>query len=299
MKRIKKDETIAIKASKRALITNIILSVIKILSGVFATSLAMISDGIHSLSDVFSTLIVIIGVKMASRKADKDHPYGHERFECVAAIILSIILFGTGLYIGINGIMKIFSSDTNKFLVPGILALIVALISIVVKEIMYRYIKDVSKKLDSPALLAEAWHHRSDALSSIGSFVGILGARAGFPSLDTAASVIISFFIIKVAFDIFKSSINKMTDTACDEEMEKAISDAILKNEDVLGIDKIKTRQFGNRIYIDIEISCNGNASLNETHNVAHEVHDYIENNFPKVKHCMVHVNPAIITKKD
>ena len=140
--------------------------------------------------------------------------------------------------------------------------------------------------------MADAWHHRSDALSSVGSFIGIIGARIGFPILDPIASVIICAFILKAAIDIFVSSIDKMTDHACDAETAEKILYLVKNQEGVLGVDQLKTRLFGDKIYVDIEICADGEKTLNETHAIAQAAHDKIEQEFPKVKHCMVHINP-------
>lgn len=274
------------------IIWNIILSAFKLFAGIFAASSAMISDAVHSASDVFSTIIVIIGVRISSRASDKEHPYGHERFECVAAVLLSFILFFTGLGIGWSGLRKIADADASSLSVPGVLALIAAVTSIVIKELMYWYTRHFAKQIDSSALMADAWHHRSDALSSIGSFVGILGARLGFPVLDPIASVVICIFILKASIDIFRNSIDKMTDHACDDETVEQIRELIVTQEGVLGIDQLKTRIFGDKIYVDVEICADGQKTLNETHQIAQATHDEIEAAFPKVKHCMVHVNP-------
>jgi len=206
---------------------------------------------------VFSTFIVIIGVKIANKESDESHPYGHERMECVAAIILAIILCITGVGIGYSGIMKISLGDNSGFVIPSVLALIAAIISIIVKEGMYWYTRAAAKKINSGALMADAWHHRSDSLSSIGSFIGILGARMGFPILDPIASVVICIFIVKASCDIFIDEINKMTDKSCDNETIEKISNLIKEEEGVLGIDSIKTRLFGDKMYVDIEIQAN------------------------------------------
>lgn len=291
----KTNEQIAIRVSQNTIIGNAILSGFKLFAGLFAHSAAMISDAVHSLSDVLTTLIVIVGVKLSNKKDDKDHQYGHERMECVAAIILSVVLFAVGLLIGWDGIQRILDGNYEEISVPGLLALIAAIISIVVKEAMYWYTLAAAKKIDSGSLKADAWHHRSDAFSSIGSFAGILGARLGFPILDPVACVIICAFILKVAIDIFRESIGKMTDKACDDTVVDAIRDIVLAQELVQGIDQIKTRLFGDRIYVDIEIKADGDYTLNEAHDIAQNVHDAIEYQFPKVKHCMVHVNPVNI----
>ena len=286
-------QKVANKVSGVSIIGNVLLSVVKLLAGIIAHSNAMISDAIHSASDVFSTVVVIIGIKLASRESDREHPYGHERLECVAAIVLAMILFLTGLGIGAEAFKNITSGNYNNLQVPGVLALFAAILSIASKEGMYWYTRYYAKKIDSSALLADAWHHRSDAFSSIGALIGIAGARLGFPVMDSVASLVIFVFIVKAALDIFKDAMDKMVDHSCDEETEKQLYDCVMKNEDVMGIDLLQTRMFGNKIYVDVEIQADGSYTLQEAHDIAEAVHDEIEQNFPKVKHIMVHVNPA------
>lgn len=287
---MKNNEKIAIKVSVISIILNCLLTLIKFISGVISKSSAMISDSVHSLSDVLSTFVVIIGVKISNKKADSDHPYGHERIECVSAIILSGMLFIVGALIGINGIKNV--TNSSNLVMPGVLALIASIISIISKEAMYQYTIRVSKKINSAALKADAWHHRSDALSSIGSFIGILGSRLGFKVFDPLASVIISLCIIKVSIDIFKDAIDKMIDKSCDKEVIDKVISVIENNESVKNIDDIKTRQFGNKAYVDVEISVDENLLLKDAHRIAEEIHDSVENEINIVKHCMVHVNP-------
>lgn len=286
-------QKIANKVSFVSIIGNIILSIMKLLAGIIAHSNAMISDAIHSASDVFSTFVVIIGIKLASKKPDKEHPYGHERMECVAAVILAVVLLITGLGIGMDALKDILKGNYSTLQVPGILALVAAIVSIVFKEAMYWYTRYYAKKIDSSALMADAWHHRSDAFSSIGALIGIGASRLGFPIMDSIASLVIFIFIAKAAYDIFKDAMAKMVDHSCDAETEKQIHDKVLENEYVKGIDMLQTRVFGNKIYVDIEIAADGAISLQEAHNIAEAVHDDIEQSFPKVKHIMVHVNPA------
>ena len=284
---------VANRVSLVTIIGNVVLSVIKLLAGIIAHSSAMISDAVHSASDVFSTFVVIIGIKLASKKPDKEHPYGHERMECVAAIVLAMVLFITGLGIGLEAVKNIIHGNYGDLQVPGVLALIAATVSIVSKEAMYWYTRHYAKKIDSSALMADAWHHRSDAFSSIGALIGIGGARLGYPVMDSIASLVIFVFIIKAAYDIFKEAIDKMVDHSCDEETERQIYECVMKNENVMGIDLLQTRIFGNKIYVDIEIQADASYTLKEAHDIAEEVHEDIEHNFPKVKHIMVHVNPA------
>lgn len=287
------NEKIVMRVSVNSMIVNVLLSIGKVLAGVIARSGAMISDGIHSASDVFSTFVVMIGYKMSAKESDANHQYGHERIECVAALLLAIILCGTGIAIGYGGVQKIIHAEEANLVMPGILALVAAFVSIIVKEGMYWYTRAAAKKVNSGALMADAWHHRSDALSSIGSMVGILGARLGYPICDPLASVIICVFIVKAAYDIFKDAIDKMMDTACDVETMNKMRTVILTQAGVVGIDQIQTRLFGARIYVDVEIAADGNMSLNEAHGIAEQVHEAIEKNFEDVKHCMVHVNPV------
>lgn len=286
-------EKVAMKVSFVSIVTNVILSVFKLFAGIFAHSGAMVSDAIHSASDVFSTFVVIIGIKISSKESDKEHPYGHERMECVAAIVLATILAITGLGIGSSAAEKLIAGHYETLVVPGTLALIAAILSIVVKEAMFWYTRIHAKRIDSGALMADAWHHRSDALSSVGALIGIGGAQLGFPVMDAIASLVICIFILKAAYDIFKDAISKMVDRACDEETEEQLKNCALAQDGVLGIDLLHTRTFGNKIYVDIEISADGSMSLFEAHNIAEQVHDSIEQSFPKVKHIMVHVNPS------
>lgn len=286
-------EQVAMKVSLVSIISNLILTIFKLFAGFFAHSSAMVSDGIHSASDVFSTFIVIIGVKLAAKESDKEHPYGHERLECVAAIILATILMITGLGIGYSAIRTIIAGNYHALSIPGTLALLAAIISIIIKEAMFWYTKINAKRVESSALMADAWHHRSDALSSVGALIGIAGARLGYPILDTIASIVICIFIAKAAIDIFIDAVNRMIDQSCDEETEQQMRDCALEQEGVLGVDLLRTRVFGNKIYVDMEISADGNKPLIETHETAEQVHNRIEEAFPKVKHIMIHVNPV------
>lgn len=275
-----------------AIVSNVALAVLKLFAGIVAHSSAMISDAIHSASDVFSTFVVLIGVKLAAKEPDKEHPYGHERLECVAAIILSAILLATGLGIGIKAANAIWHGAYETLPVPGLLALIAAGISIAVKEGMFWFTRHYAKKINSSALMADAWHHRSDSLSSIGALIGIGGALLGFPIMDSVASLVIFIFIAKAAFDIFRDAVDKMLDRSCDEETEESIREIVLANDRVMGIDLLQTRMFGSEFYVDVEIAVHGGYSLKEAHDIAQEVHDEIESRFDNAKHVMIHVNP-------
>ena len=287
------NQKVANKVAVITIIGNVLLSVIKLLAGIIAHSGAMISDAVHSASDVFSTFVVIIGIRMSSKEPDKEHPYGHERLECVAAILLAMVLFITGLGIGAEALKNILHGNYDALQTPRILALIAAIVSIVSKEGMYWYTRYYAKKIDSSALMADAWHHRSDAFSSIGALIGIGGARLGYPVMDSVASLVIFVFIIKAALDIFKDAMDKMVDHSCDEETEERMKNVISEVKGVKGIDLLQIRLFGSKMYVDIEISAEGDISLTEAHEIAEDVHHTVENSFRDVKHCMVHVNPV------
>ena len=288
-----REQAIAMRVSTVSIIVNLALSLFKLIAGIAAHSGAMVSDAVHSASDVFSTFIVMIGVTISGKESDKEHPYGHERLECVASLLLAMVLALTGLGIGKTGVEKILGGEAAGLAVPGLLALIAAVSSVAVKEWMYWYTRAAAKKINSGALMADAWHHRSDALSSIGAFIGILGSRMGYPILDPIASLVICLFILKAAYDIFQDALAKMVDKACPEEVVNQMREIILAQEGVEGIDDIKTRLFGAKMYVDVEISVDGDKTLRAAHEIANRVHDAIEEAFPEVKHCMVHENPT------
>ncbi len=289
------NEKKVLNVSLASVVVNLALSLLKLFAGVFAHSGAMISDAIHSASDVFSTIIVMIGVKISSKEADADHPYGHERFECVAAFLLSVFLAATGYEIGKEGVLKIVSGEWSQVPVPGILALAAALLSIIIKEGMFQITAHYAKVTNSTALMADAWHHRSDALSSVGALLGIFFARCGYPIMDSVAEVVICLFIFKAAYEIFMDATDKMVDHACPEDVEAEMRKLVLETDGVEGIYKMKTRLFGSRMYLDLEIEADENLSLREAHEIAEHVHRKMEASYKDLKHCMVHVNPKCI----
>ena len=290
-KKAEEFQTAATRVSLVSMITNVILTLLKLAAGLLAHSGAMISDAVHSASDIFSGLIVLLGVKISTKEPDEQHPYGHERYECVAALLLSGILAVVGGAIGIGAVKDIISGKTAE--IPGLLALIAAVVSIAVKESLFWYTRGYAKKYRSTALHAEAWHQRSDALSSIGALIGIAGARMGVPVMEPIASLIIALFILRVAIRIFKEAIDQMVDHSCNEEAEEAFRTTALEQPGVMGVELLRTRMFGNRVYVDLEIAADPNLTLAAAHEIAEDVHDAIEKTFPEVKHIMVHVNPA------
>ena len=286
-------KAVATRVSTVSIIINLLLAGFKFIAGVVGHSGAMISDAVHSSSDVVGSLIVIIGVRMSEKASDADHPYGHERMEDVASLILAGILFVAGLSIGKEAMLSILDGSYQTSVSPGVLALVAAIVSIVIKEGMFWYTWLNAKKISSGALKAEAWHHRSDALSSVGALIGIGGALLGVRIMEPIASIIICLFILKVAIDIFREATDRMVDHACDSETEENIRRCAEEQEGVIKVDMLRTREFGRKIYVDLEISADGSITLRQGHDIAQQVHDKIESTFPNVKHIMVHVNPA------
>ena len=287
-------QTIVNRVTSIGIIGNVILSLFKFLAGIFGHSSAMVSDAIHSLSDVLATFIAWLGIRLSMQAPVREHRYGHERLECVASLLLGTILFGTGLMIGLSGLKTILAGHYEELQAPECIALIAAVVSIATKEGMFWYTRHYAKVLNSAAFMADAWHHRSDALSSIGSLIGIGGAMLGFPILDPLASVAIAVCIIKVAYDILKDAVSKMLDTACSSEYEKKLADFISAQDGVDRLDVLHTRMFGNKIYIDAEISVDGDKSLTDAHEIAESVHTQVEKHFDNIKHIMIHVNPMV-----
>lgn len=279
---------IGLKVSKNTIIGNAILAIIKVSVGLFSRSNAMIADGIHSFSDVISTIGVIIGLKLSSKPDDKGHPYGHERIESLCSLFLALMLLAVAIgisYAGINNIL------TGNISIPGFAAILAALLSIVSKEWMYFYTIKYARLINSASLKADAWHHRSDSLSSIGALIGIIGARMGFPILDSLVSLVISALIIKVAYDIGKESISQLIDTSANDDIINEITEKITSINGVKKIDTLKTRLHANKIYVDVEISVDSTISVKNGHDIAINVHNLIEEN-TLIKHCMVHINP-------
>ena len=290
----KPDETTVIrKLSLVGIIGNVFLSAFKFIAGIMGNSSAMVSDAVHSLSDVFATFIAFLGVRFGRREADASHPYGHERIESLAAIVLGLILLVTGVGIGWVGLEKILAGNYESLPIPGMIALVAAIVSIAVKEGMFWYTRHWARVIRSSAFEADAWHHRSDAMSSIGALVGVGGSMLGYPVLDPIASVVICPFILKQGISIIYDALKKMLDTSCGEQFEKEVRQLVDAENQVERIDMLRTRMFGDKVYIDMEIAIDGSMQLTDAHAIAERVHDDIEHAFPEVKHVMIHVNPA------
>lgn len=283
------DYKLGVKTSWITVIVNVVLSAIKIIAGIIGNSSAMIADGVHTLSDVLTTFVVLLGLKVSSKEADEEHPYGHEKYESVFAKILSILLLLTGVLIGYEAIKILISGE---FKTPKSIALAAAFLSIITKEGMYWYTIKVAKKIKSISMEADAWHHRSDVYSSIGTFVGILGAKLRFPALDPIAGIIVSIFVIKVGVELYIKSVKELVDESASADIINSIRLKTNEVNGVRGIKNLKTRVFGNKIYVDIEILVDSSISVKSGHDISERVHDKLEKEIPDIKHCMVHIEP-------
>ncbi len=288
----------AIKVEIVGLVTNGALFVLKLFAGIFGNSAAMVSDAIHTASDVFADLIAIVGLQLSKQKEDDSHQYGHEKIESIFTIILGVVLLVVGFSVGkpaVIGIIDYINGDFTAIAQPGVIAIIAALISIVSKEVLFQYVIKKSKKLNSPTLKATAWHHRSDSFSSIGALIGVVGARFGIMILDPIASIIICVIVVKIGVEVLISAIKNLIDSSADEDQVNRIHEICNSFPGVDSVIEIKTRQFGHRIYVDAIIGCNEEISFKESHSIAEALHDKLEYEISSVKHVLIHVEPIAI----
>lgn len=274
-----------------SIIMNIVLAIAKLLAGIIAGSTAMVADGVHTLSDIVSSIAVIAGLFISNKPMDKDHPYGHERAESIAAIMLSVLLLGTGISIATSSVRTLISGDIAR---PGILAVWAAVLSIIIKEVQYQMTYKVGKDIKSSALMADAWHHRSDALSSIGTLLGIGGAILGYTFLDPLAGLIVSLLVIKVGLQIFKKGYDELMDTAVNEDKIREMVEIIDGVDGVISVNDIRTRIHGSQAFADIKICVNRNITVYQGHEIAHDVEGALMEKMEDLKDIMVHVNPCL-----
>jgi len=286
----------AVKVTWFGLIINSGLTLLKIIAGILGRSSAMLADGIHSLSDFFTDIIVLIGFHFVRKPADKTHDYGHGKFETLIATIIGLILFFAGgnlLICGIRNIVKV----TNGYILfkPGIFALYAAVISIVFKEWLYRYTIKVGKKIKSNAIIANAIHHRSDMISSVGAFFGIGGAiffGEKWRVLDPIAAVLVSFIILKAAISILLGSVNELLEVSLSEDMENKILQVIRNTPSVRKPHNMKTRKIGNDIAIDVHIKVDNNLNVVQAHDIATMVEINIKEEFGDKTFISIHIEP-------
>jgi len=282
----------ATKVTLISIIWNVILTFIKVLGGILGKSNAMIADGLHSASDIISSIGVLIGNKIAKTPNDKEHNYGHEKAETLVSFLLSMLLIGVALKISLNGIDSLIHLDDVQ--VPTFLPLIISVISIGIKEYQYKITIKVAKKINSPSLKADAWHHRSDALSSVAAFIGIGGSLLGLKALDPIATVVVGLFVAKVGLDIFKDAINELMDYSIDENDESQIITIANCTDGVLNIGELRTRKHGSMAYVDLTICVNKDLTVLQGHEIANKLEISILEELQIVKGITVHVEPCI-----
>ena len=271
------------------LLVNSLLTIFKFFAGILGLSKAMVADALHSLSDVLTSGIAYVGICIAERPADKDHPYGHGNAETIAAGLVSLIILGIGTYVGISATLAIIR---QQFRAPLNIALLAALVSIVVKELLFRYTIKVGEKSNSPAVIADAWHHRSDAYSSVAALIGIAGAKIAFLYLDPVAALVVSGLIVKIALRLIRSNIGIMMDERPHSAFINNIKTVARKTEGVKKIDSIKVHRRGSTFTVDMEIAVDSSITVDEGHAIAANVRSNIFKKIQNIRDVMVHINP-------
>ncbi|HKL13446.1 MAG TPA: cation diffusion facilitator family transporter [Halanaerobiales bacterium] len=278
------------KISYITIFGNIFLALLKIIIGTLVASSALIADGFHSVSDVASTLAVLIAIYVSSKPPDEEHQYGHGQAESIAAKILGILLLLTGLVLGYNIIKQIINQN---FGIPGIYGLWAAIASIIIKEIMFRYTYKVGQKTNNQALIADAWHHRSDAISSVAAAIGILGANMGLPILDPIAGIIVAILIIRVGWNIIVDAVNALMVKAPPKEDSEEIRETVNKIAGVKDIKELRAHYSGVDLYVDLRIVVDGNLTVKEGHDISVDVRNRLLKECEQVKEVIVHIHPG------
>ena len=281
---------VTMQVSTVGIVCNAALTVFKLVAGIVAHSSAIVADAVHSASDILGSLIVMIGAVFSHKAADASHPYGHEKLECIASILLGNILVLVGAAIGYAGVMKIVRGETLA--APGVLALIAAVVSIGVKEGLYWYTIAAAKRIRSVSLKAEAWHHRSDALSSIGSFAGVLGARLGVPILDPIASIVICLFIFKVAFDLVRTGLNELLERSLPADVEEEILRIVTADPEVCQPHNLRTRRIGAAIAVEVHVRMDGAMTVARSHALTVDIERRLRARFGEGTMIAIHVEP-------
>lgn len=277
-------------------LVNLLLLIFKFVAGIVGHSAAMVADAVHSLSDFVTDIIVIVFVRISGKPEDEGHDYGHGKYETLATAIIGLILFFVGIGIWVNGVRIVVDTIGGKPLVaPGKLALVAALLSILLKEILYHYTIYKSKKLNSQAMVANAWHHRSDAFSSIGTLVGIGGAillGERWTILDPLAAIVVSVFIMKVSLQLLKPCVDELLERSLPAETENKILQIILSFPEISAPHHLRTRRIGNHLAIEVHIRMDGNITLVEAHSLASKVEKQLKDEFGEETHIGIHMEP-------
>lgn len=277
-------------------ISNLLLLILKFITGFLSNSAAMIADAVHSLSDFVTDIVIMVFVRLSSKGEDNKYNYGHGKFETLATAVIGIILAIVGFGIMKNGIISIVEvAKGNTIEDPGIIAFVAAIVSIIVKEILYRYTIAKGNKLDSPAVIANAWHHRGDAVSSIGTALGIGGAILlgnKWIILDPIAAVIVSVFILKVAYLLTKACLDELLEKALPKEIENKIIETVLSFEEVNSLHHLRTRRIGKRYSIDVNVRMDGTMNLYEAHNISIDIENKLKKELKKEIFINIHMEP-------
>lgn len=278
-------------------IVNAVLVAIKFVAGIWGRSSALVADAVHSLTDFVSDIVVLVFVKISAKPRDEEHEYGHGKFETLATLIIGVLLAAAGIGLLFNGAKQVWDSFHGHVLPePTWIALIVAFISIVSKEVLFRYTLKEGKRLNSDAVIANAWHHRSDVISSIGTLIGIGGAMffgEKWRVLDPLAAVVVSFFIIKAGYDIIKPAIDELLEASLPKEQVEEIIGIIGSVEGVRGLHNLRTRKVGSSIAIDVHVKMDGDLSLIEAHAIASRIENAIRKRFGEDSMIYVHMEPV------
>ncbi len=275
-----------------SLIANVLLAIIKITIGILSSSTALVADGFHSVSDMASTIIVMLSIRFSETPADKNHPYGHEKAEALGTNILAVILILTSAFLAKDAVETLISGEIAE---PGSAALAAAFISIVVKEVLYRYTIKIGEKINSRGLIADAHHHRSDAFSSVAALIGIGGAKLGLRILDPIAGLAVAFLILKVGYEILRDTSYELMDGRPEKEKVDNICYLAKDIKGVVDIHDIKLRSYGPRYIVDLKIAVDGKLTVKEGHNIAVQVKKTIIMSEDDVKDVLVHVDPNCI----
>lgn len=277
-------------------VVNVVLLVFKFMAGILGGSAAMIADAVHSLSDFLTDIVVVLFVKISSKPEDKDHDYGHGKYETLATSFIGVALLCVGLYILYSGSYRTWAAFKGSPIEqPGIVALWAALFSIVMKEWTYRFTAKVGKEVQSQAVIANAWHHRSDSLSSIGTAIGIGGAiflGKEWAVLDPIAAVVVSIFIIRTAAMLVSGALDELLEKSLPDAEERQIEEIVHSEPEVSGMHHLCTRRIGNRIAIEMHLRMPGEISLNESHAHATNIERKLRNHFGERTHINIHVEP-------
>ncbi|MBR5735253.1 MAG: cation transporter [Bacteroidales bacterium] len=275
---------------------NLVLLIFKFVAGIVGHSAAMLADAVHSLSDFITDIIVLVFVRVGAKPQDASHDYGHGKFETLATLFVALALVGAAIGIIVSGAVKFAGwLQGNTLEMPGVLALWAALLSIVVKELLFRYTAARGKALDSPAVVANAWHHRSDALSSVGAAIGIGGALLlgeKWAVLDPLASIVVGAMLVKVAWELLKGSTGELTDSSLPEEVEKEMEDIICSFPQVSEPHNLRTRRIGNRIAIEAHVRMDGDMPLHEAHDIVSAIEHGIKDRFGRNTLVTIHMEP-------